>query len=321
MRDSARPPRSSDHFDGRRYFNPDAPGDPSPADLLRFFRMPRAKWPREVEVSPARPSPVLNGDLRLTCVGHATFLIQTSVGTILTDPVFGDFASPLPLVGPRRVRRPGVALEHLPPIDLVLLSHNHYDHCDADAIRTLIRRFSPRFATPVGNGRLLRSLGALNVTELDWWERAEIAGMDVAMIPARHFSARTPFDRNRALWGGFVVQAGSHRVLFAGDSGYGPHFREIGDRHGPFDLALLPIGAYEPRWFMRPIHMNPEEAVQAHVDVRSARSVAMHHGVFQLTLEPIDEPVERLAAALEDGGIPPESFRVLEPGATLTLPA
>jgi len=217
------------------------------------------------------------------------------------------------------VRAPGVRFDDLPAISLVLLSHNHYDHCDLRTLRALERRFQPRLVTPLGNGRLLRSAGIHNVEELDWWQRASAATLPVTLTPAQHFSARGPFDRNRALWGGFLIEAGARRILFAGDSGYGPHFREIAARLSPIDLALLPIGAYEPRWFMQDIHMNPAEAVQAHLDLGARRSVAMHFGTFQLTPEGIDEPVRELAKSLQQRAVPAGEFRPAEVGESLRL--
>src|SRR5213079_3629837 len=178
----------------------------------------------------------------------------------------------------------------------------------------LDRRFQPRLVAPIGNGRLLRSAGIRQVEEIDWWQRASGAPLPVTLTPAQHFSARSMFDRNRALWGGFLIEAGGRRILFAGDSGYGPHWREIATRLGPFDLALLPIGAYEPRWFMKDIHMNPAEAVQAHLDLDAARSVGMHFGTFALTPEGIDDPLIALAEALAVRGVPPQRFRAPEFG-------
>jgi L-ascorbate metabolism protein UlaG (beta-lactamase superfamily) len=191
---------------------------------------------------------------------------------------------------------------------MVLLSHNHYDHCDARTLRAIEDRWRPLVVTPLGNARLLKSIGMRRVEELDWWQHAAQAQLPVALTPAQHFSARTPFDRNRALWGGFVVEVEGRRILFAGDSGYAPHFLEIGNRFGPVSLALLPIGAYEPRWFMQDIHMNPAEAVQAHIDLGAERSVGMHFGTFQLTLEGIADPITALAAARQGRGVAPDRF-------------
>ena len=255
----------------------------------------------------------------VTFVGHATFLIQVAGINLLTDPVYSERASPVSFAGPRRVRAPGVRFDDLPAISLVLLSHNHYDHCDLGTLRALDRRFQPRLVAPIGNGRLLRSAGIHQVEEIDWWQSASAAPLPVTLTPAQHFSARSMFDRNRALWGGFLIEARGRRILFAGDSGYGPHWREIARRLGPFDLALLPIGAYEPRWFMKDIHMNPAEAVQAHLDLGPRQSIAMHFGTFQLTPEGIDEPVRDLATALRQRGVSAEQFRTVDVGESVLV--
>jgi L-ascorbate metabolism protein UlaG (beta-lactamase superfamily) len=268
-------------------------------------------------VEPRRPPAPAGDEVVVTFIGHATVLIQSSAGNVLIDPVFSRRASPLSFAGPQRVRAPGVRFDDLPPISLVLLSHNHYDHCDLAALQQLERRFHPLVVTLLGNGSLLRSAGITQVEELDWWESATSVPLRVTVTPAQHFSARGPFDRNRALWGGFLVEVGGQRILHAGDSGYGPHFLEMGKRLGRIDLAFIPIGAYQPRWFMKDIHMNPAEAVQAHLDLAASRSVAIHFGTFQLTPEGIDQPVRELANALRERGMPAERFRVLEIGESM----
>ena len=280
---------------------------------------PRTRWPATLPVVPRRPPGAGPDDVVVTFVGHATFLVQVGATSLLIDPQYSERASPVAFAGPRRVRAPGVRVEDLPPISLVLLSHNHYDHCDLATLRALERRFHPRLVTPLGNGRLLQSAGIRDVEELDWWQSASTAPLPVTLTPAQHFSARGPFDRNRALWGGFLIEARGRRILFAGDSGYGPHFREIATRLSPVALALLPIGAYEPRWFMQDIHMNPAEAVQAHVDLGARRSLAMHYGTFQLTPEGVDEPVRELTRALRERGVPAGVFRPAQVGESVRL--
>jgi L-ascorbate metabolism protein UlaG (beta-lactamase superfamily) len=309
----------TDHFDGRRFFNPDGANGQPFWRLPRLLLTPWTRWPAEVPVEPRRPPNPGPAEVVVTFIGHASFLIQIGATSVLVDPVYADRASPLSFAGPRRARAPGVRLDDLPPISLVLLSHNHYDHCDLGTLRLLERRFHPAAVTPLGNGRLLRSAGLRQVEELDWWETSSAAPLPITLTRAQHFSARSPFDRNRALWGGFLIEAGGHRILHAGDSGYGPHFREIATRLGPIDLALFPIGAYEPRWFMKDIHMNPAEAVQAHLDLGARRSIAMHFGTFQLTPEGIDEPVGELANARRDLGVPAERFRAVEVGESISL--
>jgi L-ascorbate metabolism protein UlaG (beta-lactamase superfamily) len=311
-----------DHFDGRRFRNlTDRNGQPF-RNVPRMLLSRRAQWPGSVEVVQRVPlSPESVRDIVLTFIGHATFLIQSPRATILTDPVWSNRAGPGLFIGPRRVKMPGVKFEDLPAVSHVLLSHNHYDHCDVRTLRALARRFHPQFITPLGNGAILKSLGAKRIEELDWWERTAESSLDVVCTPSQHFSARTPFNRNRMLWGGFVITLGARRIYFVGDSGYAPHFRDVPERCGAIDLALMPIGAYEPRWFMRDIHMNPEEALQAHLDVGAPQSVAMHFGTFQLTPEPIDDPVLRLRAAMKERNTSAEQFTVLDVGESLRLGA
>lgn len=310
----------SDHYDGRRFFNPGLPDARPLSALPKMIAEPRAPWPRSVPVQVAPPVPHdPSAWVTITFVGHSTFIIQTRTLTFITDPVFAERASPLSFVGPKRARVAGVPLDALPPIDLVLLSHNHYDHCDLASLRSIARRFDPVLVTPLGNAALARCAGFSRVEERDWWESASTTPLPVTLTPAQHFSARTPFDRNRALWGSFVLEIDGRRLFFGGDSGYAPHFREIRERHGAIDLALLPIGAYEPRWFMGPIHMNPEEAVQAHLDLGAARSIGMHVGTFQLTTEAIDEPLHALDLARASHGVDGTAFDVLDVGASRHL--
>src|SRR5258706_5912635 len=250
----------------------------------------RTPWPDRVDEPAQRPAPLDHSAAVVTFIGHATLLIQTPEGNILTDPMYSQRAGPFNLMGPRRVRQPAVRFDDLPPISIVLLSHNNYDYCDLRTLRMLAERFDPLVVTPLGNATLVRSSGIRRVEELNWWESAKTTALRIALTPAQHFSARGPFDRNRALCGGFSLMAGASRIFFAGDTAYAPFFRDIRHRLGPIDLALLPIGAYEPRWFMQPIHMNPAEAVQAHLDLQASGSIGMHFGTFQMTTEGSDEP-------------------------------
>jgi L-ascorbate metabolism protein UlaG (beta-lactamase superfamily) len=264
---------------------------------------------------------VAESDVVLTFIGHSTFLLQTPAGTLITDPVYVDRAGPWSLFGPRRVRRPAVAFDDLPEIGVVLLSHNHYDHCDLRTLRALARRFDPVAITPLGNAGLLRKAGFRRIAELDWWqEAAATSNIAVTATPAHHFSARTPFDRNRALWSGFMIAVAGRRVYFAGDTAYAPFFGDIRERLGAPDLSLIPIGAYEPRWFMRSVHMNPGEAVQAHVELESRESIAMHFGTFQLTTEGIDEPLRALERSRQERQISDAAFRALQFGESVRWP-
>jgi L-ascorbate metabolism protein UlaG (beta-lactamase superfamily) len=272
---------------------------------------PRTPWPARID-EPPRPAPALDGAAAVvTFIGHSTFLIQTAAGNILTDPMYSQRAGPLNVLGPRRVRQPAVPFDDLPPISMVLLSHNHYDHCDRRTLRMLAKRFDPLVVTPLGNGTLVRSTGIRRVEELDWWQDAKTSTLPIALTPAQHFSARSPLDRNRALWGGFMLVAGGARIFFAGDTAYARFFRDARQRLGPIDLALLPIGAYEPRWFMQAVHMNPAEAVQAHLDLEASESIGMHFGTFQMTTEGIDEPLRALEDACSARNIPASRFRTL----------
>ena len=214
---------------------------------------------------------------------------------VLTDPVFSARCSPVQWAGPRRARPPGLALAALPPVDLVVVSHNHYDHMDLPSLRALAARGTRHAITSAGNEHMLRRAGFTQVDALDWWESAPAGPLRVTATPARHFSRRGLFDANRSLWAGFAMQGPDGHVLFAGDSGAGPHWRDIHVRLGAPDLALLPIGAYEPRWLMAPVHMNPAEAAQAHRDLQARCSIGMHFGTFQLTDEAIDAPPRALA--------------------------
>jgi len=309
----------SDHFDGRRFFNPTGPAMQPFTSLPRMLRTRRTGWPARIHDVP-KPLPAREtASAVVTFIGHATFLIQTAAGNLLTDPMYSERAGPWNLLGPRRVRPPAIAFDALPPISVVLLSHNHYDHCDSPTLRMLARRFDPLVITPLGNGRLVTSAGLRRVEELDWWQPTAATALPITLTPAHHFSARGPLDRNRALWGGFVIAAGARRIYFAGDTAYAPFFGKVRERLGPIDLALLPIGAYEPRWFMQAVHMNPAEAVQAHLDLGASESVAMHFGTFQMTAEGIDEPVRALGEACQARNVPGSRFRPLGFGESLRL--
>lgn len=320
------PPRypRSDHYDGQRFHNPNPGSTPRGASAMLEWQRTRtpAKWPEAVPVVPARPAARVEGaDIVVTAVGHATHLIQTQGLNILTDPVFSERASPVQFAGPRRVRAPGVRFEDLPRIDLVLVSHGHYDHLDLPTLKRLWKRDRPRILTPLGHQALLHWAG-IQSEEGDWGDRFEVApGIAVHVDRVQHWTARGLQDRNRALWSGFTIELPGGNVFFAGDCGYDASAFTAVRAHGPVRVALLPIGAYEPRWFMRTQHMDPAEAVAAFADLGAELAVGIHWGVWQLTDEAIDDPPAALGAALVAAGIAPARFPALVPGETLALPA
>jgi L-ascorbate metabolism protein UlaG (beta-lactamase superfamily) len=316
-----RGPRS-DHFDGEVFSNQCAGAGKSFADFWRWQRTRKpALWPAWVEnrAHPDIARALAPGEAALTFINHITFLIQYPGLNVLTDPVYSERVSPVPWAGPRRVRAPGLAFEALPPVDIVLVSHNHYDHLDLETLRRLYESHAPRVVTGLGNAAFLTAHGVGNVIELDWWQRTVVGGAEITFTPAQHWSGRGLRGRNRTLWGGFVVRVGAGTLCFAGDTGYGGHFTEIARRLGSPDVALLPIGAYAPRWFMQEQHMDPDDAVRAHLDLEAKLSIATHFGCFQLTDEGFDDPVIELATALARRSVPAGHFRALEVGETLRV--
>ena len=313
----------SDHFDGLHFVDPDGSPPKSLAQLLRWqlgTARQRAAWPVWVPSPFAdTPPPTVTGEkVRLSFVGHASWLIQTSGLNILVDPVWSMRASPFTFAGPKRHNDPGIAFDTLPRIDVVLVSHGHYDRLDVATLSKLAAKFSPRVITPLGNDVTMRAADvAIKAKGFDWKDRVELAvGVAVTLVPTRHWSARGLFDRNRALWASFVLETPLGKLYIVCDSGYGDgkHFRRVAEAHGPLRLAILPIGAYEPRWFMRDQHMNPSDAVKALADCGARQALANHHGTFQLTDEAIDAPVIALGEALDEAKVPRERFAALKPG-------
>jgi len=283
-----------------------------------FARRMWASWfprPGAAPRVPFDPAAIL-ADASVTWIGHATMLVRMEGTTFLTDPIFSERASPLSFAGPRRLVDPGVPLSQLPKVDFAVLSHDHYDHTDVRSIRALAAR-GTRFVVPTGMGALLGGWG-VDAVELAWWEHTRIGQLKVHCVPARHFSGRTLTDRNRRLWSGWVVEGGTRRFYFAGDTAYFAGFKEIGQRLGPPDLAAIPIGAYLPEAMMKPVHANPEEALRAGVDIGAKRIVGIHFGTFDLTDEPLDEPPVRFRAEAARLGLADDRALVLKVGETRT---
>jgi N-acyl-phosphatidylethanolamine-hydrolysing phospholipase D len=309
-----------------RFRNPEGslPRTAGLAEFAPFFlRRLRDRHPPIVPAGHVVPLPEAKEEFRsagpesLTWLGHASFLLRTGGLTVLTDPFLSDRASPTSGFGPKRFAGPGLPLGELPPIDAVVLSHNHYDHLDARTIDALPGKGHVVAAVPVGNGAFFRRRGYRDVRELHWWEETRVGNdLILAALPSNHFSGRTPFDRNATLWASWAIASRTRKVFFAGDTGYGPVFLEIGRRIGPFDVALVPIGAYEPSSIMQPVHCNPEEAVALGRDVGGATLVAMHWGSIVLTDEPAFEPPGRFRAAASRAGFPDSRAWVMRIGET-----
>lgn len=308
----------SDHFDGKTFVNPGGAKASGFPELLKWLtnRHP-GTWEetQNAAYGPKPPERVGPGELRVTFVNHSTFLLQLDGLNILTDPIYGQRVSPFQFIGPKRTRPPGIRFEDLPKIDLLLLSHNHWDHLEIGTVRRIFKRDRPRVVTPLGVGQFLEKSGVPGATDLDWEQEAKISdSLTITAVRAQHFSGRGIGDRDATLWCGYVLKSPHGSVYFAGDSGYGPFFRETGAKHGPFRLAIIPIGAYKPEWFMSPIHCSPKEAVQIHRDVRSAQSVACHFGTFPLADDGYEDPLTDLNAALRANQIPDDRFWVLKEG-------
>jgi L-ascorbate metabolism protein UlaG (beta-lactamase superfamily) len=309
----------SDHFDGERFFNPGQPRtDRTFGDVMRWRLQSRSeRWPRSVSVEPARPETRVDG-LRVTMVGHATLLIQAAGVNILTDPVWSDRVSPFRFAGPKRVAAPGILFEDLPPVDAVLLSHCHYDHLDLTTLARLHDACAPVMAMPLGTDAIVRAaIPSARIEVGDWHDRLSLTnGLTTTLTPANHWANRWLNDVRAALWCGHYLRTPAGSIWFAGDTGYGDGaiFPAIRARLGVPDVALIPIGAYEPRWFMAPQHVAPLEAVRILDDVGAPSALGIHWGTFKLTDEGRDAPRLALAAALEAAGMPAERFVAAEPG-------
>lgn len=295
---------TTEHFDGERFHNQDGvsgPGFGSIRKLLRTRGQYSEPWGEYLDAPPGPPPPasVENGRLRVTFVNHATTLVQLDGVNVLTDPIWSERASPVTWAGPKRIRPPGIRFEDLPPIHAVVVSHNHYDHMDLATLKRLHERFKPKIFVGLGNAQLLHEEGIDTAIDVDWWQTTALtAQVSITAVPAQHGSNRGIIDRGGTLWAGYLISGSAGYAYFAGDTGYGKHFAQIRDRFGPPRLAILPIGAFRPEWFMAPMHLSPVGAVSAHRTLNARRSVGMHYGTFHLGLEGQTEPMTALVAAL-----------------------
>ncbi len=305
------------HFDGTEFNNhPEVPERGFGSFYKWISNREQEEWPEWVEIPEAATPPERSTKLRVQFVNHATVLVQLDGVNILTDPIWAERASPVSWAGPARHKAPGLRLEQLPPIDLVVISHNHYDHLSVETLTALQARDKPIVVVGLGNQPYLKDQG-LKTIEVDWWESRIVSKLEVTFVPVQHWSSRSVFDRRQSLWGGYFIKGPSGSVYFGGDTGYGPHFAETRKRLGSPDVALLPVGAYEPRWFMAAHHMNPDDAAAAHLVLGAKQSLGIHWGTFQLTDEGMNTPVRDLSLALRKYNIAPEDFQTVENGGVL----
>ena len=314
--------KASPHFKEGAFHNSKESKKKTFGDFIKMrFSFRWAKWPEWIDIPEGeKPNQKVYGSrIRLTFINHSTFLIQTGGYNILTDPIYSQRCSPFSFVGPKRVHQPAIAFEHLPKIDVVLISHDHYDHLDLPTLSRIIQRDNPRIYMGLGVAKHLRGQG--QATELDWWESTQVGPhFKLTFAEVQHFSGRTLTDRNRTLWGGFVLEINGKKIYFGGDSGYADHYEKTYKKFGSMDLSLLPIGAYAPRFFMSYAHIDPRQAVMAHLQLRSKKSVGIHYGTFRLTAEPRSEPLQLLEKTKKKFAIPKDDFITLEAGKAFNLP-
>ena len=312
----------SDHFNGKKFFNKYGKMKNNFFSFLKWrFTADKGNWPdwvkNKLTTKPIKR--IEDTSLVATFINHATVLIQFGNINIITDPIFSKRCSPFSWVGPQRVREPGIKFEDLPPIDVVLISHNHYDHLDIPTLQKLSKRDNPIILSGLGNGNLFEQNNLKNYKDLDWGDTLEVKGLKFHFLVAQHWSGRGLTDRLQTLWGSFLIEKGDKKVYFAGDTGYGPHFKDHGKAFAPVDLALLPIGAYKPRWFMKYAHMSPEDALKAHMDLKSKMSMAIHFGTFSLGDDGFDDPIKDLKEAREKMNLSEKDFIAPEFGEVINL--
>ncbi len=313
----------SDHFNGKKFINPGGARPMGFKDLFKWMRTrQRGEWKEKMEIpyGPPPDSKVEGDSIVVTFVNHSTFLIQTRGLNILTDPIWSKRASPVSFIGPKRMRPPGIRFEDLPTVDIILLTHNHYDHLDIETLKKLSAEYNPKIFCPLGVGKYLEKKGIGNISEMDWWDEIGIdQGVSLLCTPAQHFSGRGMFDRDRTLWSGFALRTEKGSIYYSGDTGYGDFFKEIAQRISPVRLSFLPIGAFKPEWFMSSIHTSPEDAVRIHQILNSPQSIGMHFGTFPLADDGMDEPEMTLKDVLKKEGIPENEFIAPEEGVKIII--
>lgn len=315
--------RVSDHFDGKKFFNPSGIHEEGFAALMKWiFNRKRGEWKISSRYSLGeKPSDRISSGVKTTFINHSSFLIQLDRLNLLIDPVWSERVSPIDGMGPRRMRSPGIRFEDLPIIDAVLLTHNHYDHLDLPTMEMLNEKFHPKIITTLGGSKFLEKNKITGAKELDWWDETQLSEqLKLIAVPAQHFSGRGTFDRNTTLWCGFIIQRSKGNIYIAGDTGYNDStFNEIGNRFGPISVSIIPVGAYRPQWFMSPIHVSPMEAVKIHLEVKSQKSIACHFGTFPLVDEGNEELITDFRSALKQSNVSEENFLLLKEGTGVLL--
>lgn len=302
----------TDHFNGKRFKNPSGQEAKGFKDLFKWMTArEKTPWTKnmDIEFGEAPDSSPDPDKIIITFVNHSTFLIQYKGINILTDPIWSKRTSPFQWAGPERMRPPGIRFDDLPNIDLIIISHNHYDHLDEKTMKGLSEKFDAKVISPLGVSAFIKTLGIKDAQDLDWWETSEYGGLKITSVPAQHFSGRGMFDRDATLWAGYVIESDEKKIYFAGDTGYDEKmFSEIGEKFASIDVSLIPIGAYKPKWFMSPIHVSPEEALLIHKDVKSKISIGMHFGTFPLADDAQKDPINDLKIGLAESEIDENTF-------------